>query len=75
MTKINSDTKDSIKAILFDAGHTLNYPSTGHWFIPPNHVDFFKKELAAHYAYSDFDRAFKKADAYLEAHHFIERCI
>ena len=26
----------NIKAILFDSGHTLNYPRTGNWFIPPN---------------------------------------
>jgi len=26
----------NVKAILFDSGHTLNKPKTGHWFIPPN---------------------------------------
>jgi len=63
---------NSIKAILFDAGHTLNYPASGHWFIPPNHSEFFIQELGALYTDSDLDHAFKKADAYLEAHHFVE---
>lgn len=27
---------DSVKAILFDSGRTLNVPRTGHWFITPN---------------------------------------
>jgi len=32
---MNPDYKN-VKAILFDSGHTLNKPKTGHWFIPPN---------------------------------------
>jgi len=63
---------NSINAILFDAGHTLNYPTSGHWYVPPNHMAFFKKELGALYDRKDFDRAFGKANDYLEAHHFVE---
>jgi len=64
--------KNIIKAILFDAGYTLNYPASGHWFIPPNHVDFFKGEIGTRYSEAEIEKAFKRADGFLEAHHFVE---
>lgn len=33
----------NVKAILFDSGHTLNYPRTGNWFIPPNFFRYVDK--------------------------------
>lgn len=33
---------ETIKAILLDSGRVLNYPASGHWFIPPDFFQFIK---------------------------------
>lgn len=40
---MNNDFKN-IKAILFDSGHTLNKPKTGHWFFTPNFFNIIDKK-------------------------------
>lgn len=40
---MNTDFKN-IKAILFDSGHTLNKPKTGHWFFTPNFFNIINKK-------------------------------
>lgn len=40
---MNTDFKN-IKAILFDSGHTLNKPKTGHWFFTPNFFNIIDKK-------------------------------
>lgn len=42
-TSMNTDFKN-VKAILFDSGHTLNKPKTGHWFFTPNFFNIIDKK-------------------------------
>lgn len=55
---------NSIKAILFDSGPTLNVPRTGHWFITPN---FFRIIGNAQISYTDekLNEAMEKACAHI----------
>jgi putative hydrolase of the HAD superfamily len=64
-------TMTPIKAIFFDSGRTLNYPRTGHWFIPPKYAAFFQHELEAHYSKNIIRAAFKTASTYLEKNRYV----
>jgi putative hydrolase of the HAD superfamily len=62
---------NKIKAILFDSGRVLNYPRTGHWFMPPN---FFKHIDRNKFSSLDLElvnTAFQKASKYLDSYPFI----
>lgn len=58
------ETKN-IKAILFDSGRVLNYPRTGHWFIPPNFFKHVDKNKFAALDMKLVEGAFGKAMKYL----------
>lgn len=51
---------NSVKAILFDSGRTLNVPRTGHWFITPNFMSIIKD---SEYSYTNelIDKTMEKA--------------
>lgn len=55
---------NSIKAILFDSGRTLNAPRTGHWFITPNFIDIIENSRFL-YTYEQLNRAMEKACEYI----------
>ena len=56
----------TIKAILFDAGDTLNCPSSGNWFLPPGYKQQFKREFR-NFRTPEVQRAFRKASDFLDA--------
>jgi putative hydrolase of the HAD superfamily len=60
-----------IKAILFDSGHVLNRPKTGHWFIPPNFFKYVNKEVFNTITDETLDIAFRKGMDYLESKKFV----
>ena len=62
---------NNIKAILFDSGRVLNYPSTGHWFITPNFWQFVDKTKFYDIDKSKLSNAFRKADDYIMSHKLI----
>jgi putative hydrolase of the HAD superfamily len=49
-----------IKAILFDSGHTLNMPRTGHWFITPNFFSIIDNSKF-NYTEEELDKALESA--------------
>lgn len=51
---------DSVKAILFDSGRTLNVPRTGHWFITPNFMSIIGNTQSS-YTYEQLNKATEKA--------------
>ncbi len=60
-----------IKAILFDAGDTLNRPTSGHWFVPLGYEQTFAQEVG------DFQtlqarRAYQKASKFLDNNHRLD---
>lgn len=61
----------TIKAILFDSGHTLNYPRTGNWFIPPNFFKYVDKTLFASIDQRRINDAFSRALKYLDSNHSV----
>ena len=56
---------NNIKAILFDSGRVLNYPSTGHWFITPNFWQYVDKTKFDNINKDKIFIAFRKADEYI----------
>ncbi len=54
-----------IKAILFDAGRVLLFPSSGHWFISPRFYEIVKKEIYKKIPKDKVELAFKKGIHYL----------
>jgi len=62
----------AIKAILLDSGRTLNFPRTGHWFIPPNFTAFFQDELAKKYPPMRIRAALTAANSYWRTHPRVE---
>lgn len=48
------------KAILFDSGHTLNMPRTGHWFITPNFFSIINNSKS-NYTEEQLDKALENA--------------
>ena len=62
----------NIKALLFDAGDTLIYPRSGHWFIPPKYENFFNGELLKTNSQEAINRAYQKASQYLCDNHLIK---
>ncbi len=60
-----------IKAILFDSGRVLNYPRTGHWFMPPNFFKYVDKNKFSALDIKLVEGAFHKAMRYLESYPFI----
>lgn len=61
----------NIKAILFDAGDTLNWPASGNWFVPVGYMKYFQDELGGNTSAS-VQQAFQIAYAYLNEHHYAE---
>lgn len=61
----------NIKAILFDSGHTLNYPRTGNWFIPPNFFKYVDRTLFASIDPGRINEAFSRAMKYLDSNHLV----
>lgn len=57
---------ESIKAILFDSGRVLNYPVTGHWFMPPNFFPIIDKRAYDRYHNIEIDAAFAQAAEILQ---------
>ncbi|MFA6941758.1 MAG: HAD family hydrolase [Clostridiaceae bacterium] len=73
----------NIKAILFDSGRVLNYPSSGNWFITPNFFEYVDKNIFYNITKNKKKIAFKKAYDYInsckliktqeeEYNHFVE---
>jgi putative hydrolase of the HAD superfamily len=60
-----------IKAILFDSGHVLNCPRTGHWFIPPNFYNYVNRDVFESIPKESLDMAFQKGMDYLESKNLI----
>jgi putative hydrolase of the HAD superfamily len=56
-----------IKAILFDSGRVLNYPRTGHWFVPPNFFNYVNKERFESTDSNLINKAFEVAKTYIES--------
>lgn len=61
----------NVKAILFDSGHTLNRPRTGHWFIPPRFYEYIDRSLLQPDS-EQLRAAFRKANGYLMKNHLIK---
>lgn len=61
----------NIKAILFDSGHTLNYPRTGNWFIPPNFFKYVDRTIFASMDSRRINEAFSRALKYLDLNHSV----
>ena len=57
----------NIKALLFDAGRVLNYPRTGHWFMPPNFFKYVDKNKFLALDVKLVEGAFYKATKYLDS--------
>lgn len=64
--------KKNIKAILFDSGKVLNYPTTGHWFITPEYFSFVDKKKFNAIDKEKIDLAFDKACAYVNGINLIK---
>lgn len=62
----------NIKAILFDSGRVLNYPTTGHWFITPNFWSFVDKSKFDIIDKNKISYAFRKADEYIMSQKLIK---
>jgi len=60
------------KALLFDSGQTLNYPRTGHWYIPPNFVTFFRDDLERSTSKARIQAAFAQAKTYWDTHQKVD---
>jgi putative hydrolase of the HAD superfamily len=60
-----------IKAILFDSGHVLNGPRTGHWFMPPNFFKYVDKNKFEALDINRIENAFYKGDKYFHNHPLI----
>lgn len=56
-----------IKAILFDSGKVLNYPTTGHWFIGPHFYDIVGKDVFEKISGNRVRRAFESASRYIDS--------
>lgn len=54
-----------VKAIFFDAGRVLLFPSSGHWFISPRFYEIVKKEIYIKIPKDKVKQAFDKANQYL----------
>ena len=65
------DKLSNLKTILFDSGHTLNYPRTGNWFIPPNFFKFIDKSAFASIKPDRIYGAISKAMNYLNSNHSV----
>jgi putative hydrolase of the HAD superfamily len=63
---------DSIKVILFGSGGVLNYPVTGHWFIPPNFFQIIDKKAYDRFHNIELDAAFSQAAEVLLNHKLIK---
>jgi putative hydrolase of the HAD superfamily len=57
---------EPIKAILLDSGRVLNYPASGHWFIPPAFFEFIKPVNWDHVRDIERDAAFAQAKETLD---------
>ena len=60
-----------VKAILFDSGRVLNYPRTGHWFIPPNFYNYVNKAVFESISPKALEKAFRKGMEYLDSKNFV----
>lgn len=56
-----------IKAILFDSGKVLNYPTTGNWFISPNFFNIVDKDLFENIDSRKIHQAFENATKYISS--------
>ncbi|MFT9057034.1 MAG: HAD-IA family hydrolase [Ethanoligenens sp.] len=56
-----------IKAILFDSGKVLNYPTTGHWFISPHFYDIVGKDIFEKIGDNKVRHAFENAAQYIDS--------
>lgn len=56
-----------IRAILFDSGKVLNYPTMGHWFISPHFYDIVCKDAFSGINRKKVHRAFINADKYISS--------
>lgn len=63
---------NNIKAVIFDSGRVLNYPSTGHWFITPNFWEYVDKTKFESIDKNKIFNAFRKADEYIMTQKLIE---
>jgi len=54
-----------VKAIFFDAGRVLLFPSSGHWFKSPRFYEIVKKELYDEIPNDKVRQAFNKGIHYL----------
>ena len=61
----------NIKAILFDSGHVLNRPRTGHWFMPPNFFKYVDKNKFKALNINLIEKAFYKGHEYFHKHPLI----
>ncbi|GKX29452.1 haloacid dehalogenase [Vallitalea longa] len=61
-----------IKAILFDSGRVLNYPSSGNWFITPNFFEHVDKNIFERIEDMDKYNAFRKALSYIDKNKLIK---
>jgi putative hydrolase of the HAD superfamily len=62
----------SIKVILFSSGGVLNYPVTGHWFIPPNFFQIINEKAYDKFHDIELDAAFSQAAEVLLNHKLIK---
>lgn len=62
----------NIKAVIFDSGRVLNYPSTGHWFITPNFWNYADKTRFDVIDKNKVFNAFSKADEYIMSQKLIK---
>lgn len=61
----------NIKAILFDSGNVLNYPSSGHWFITPDFFKLVDRNKFECLSEKPIKRAFQKSIKYLEGKPYV----
>jgi len=54
-----------IKAILFDSGNVLNYPTSGNWFISPHFYDFVNQQRFQGISRPKIHHAFQRASQYI----------
>lgn len=62
----------NIKAVIFDSGRVLNYPTTGHWFITPNFWNYVDKMKFDAIDKNKIFNAFHNADEYIMSQKFIK---
>lgn len=61
-----------VRAVLFDSGRVLNYPTSGNWFITPNFFKYVDRNIFERIEDIDKYSAFRKGLSYLDQNKLIK---